>query len=152
MKIRKATKRDVNKISRLILNTLNKINSKEYKEKQLKIEKESHKVKELKKEIKEKIFFVLIDDEKIIGTIQLDLKEKAIDRLYLNPKYFGKGFGKKLLVYAEDYAKKKKINKIKLYPTDYALKFYKKSGYKIIRKFIGTKNGGYPVIEMEKKL
>ncbi len=152
MRIRKAKKEDVSTVSKLILNTLEKVNSKDYKKRQLEIEKKCHTIKELNKEIKEKMFFVLLDKEKIIGVIQLDLTEKAVDRLFLHPKYLGKGLGKKLLTHVESYAKKKGIRKLKLYPTDYALSFYKKADYKIIRRFIGTKNGGYPVIEMEKKL
>jgi len=152
MKIRKAKKEDLSEISKLILNTLNKINAKEYEKKQFEIERKNHYVKELKKELEEKIFFVLIDKEKIIGVIQLDLKEKSIDRLFLNPKYIGRGLGKKLMIYAENYAKKKGIKKIILYPTDFALEFYKKAGYKITREFMGTRNGGYPVTEMEKIL
>ncbi len=152
MKICKAKEEDIQKISRLILNTLDRINSKDYKKRQLAIERKCHFVKELRKEIKKKIFFVILDGSLIIGVIQLDLDEKAIDRLFLRPKYLGKGLGRKLLIYAEDYAKKSGIRKIKLYPTEYALSFYKKAGYKIVRRFIGTKNGGYPVIEMEKRI
>lgn len=152
MKIRKAKKEDVPSISKLILNTLDKVNSKDYKKRQLEVERRCHTIKELNKEIKEKTFFVLIDKERIIGVIQLDLKGKAIDRLFLNPKYIGKGLGKKLIIYAENYAKKKGTKKIILYPTDFALEFYKKAGYKITKEFMGTRNGGYPVTEMEKKI
>jgi len=152
MNICKATKKDVRNISKLIINTLDKINAKHYKKRQLEIEKKCHTIEELEKEIKKKIFFVLVDKDKIVGIIQLDLKEKTIDRLFLNPKYIGKGLGEKLMIYAENYAKRKGVKKIILYPTDYALKFYKKRGYKIAREFIGTRNGGYPVIEMEKSL
>ena len=152
MRIRKAKKEDIPSISKLIINTLEKVNAKEYKKRQLEIEKKCHSIVELNKEIKEKIFFILIDKEKIVGVIQLDLNEKAIDRLFLNPRYIGKGLGKRLMIYAENYAKKKGIKKIILYPTEFALEFYKKAGYKITREFMGTRNGGYPVTEMEKKL
>ena len=152
MIIRRAASSDSAKISKLILNTLNKVNSKDYAKRQLDIEKKNHSISEIKKELKKKIFFVLLDKEQIVGVVQLDLKEKAIDRLFLNQKYLKKGLGKKLLSHAEDYAIKKGAKKILLYPTDYALKFYKKMGYKVIREFIGTRNGGYPVIEMQKML
>ena len=152
MKIRKATNKDAAKISKLILNTLNKVNSKDYTKRQLAIEKKNHTASKIKRELKKKIFFVLLDKKQIVGVVQLDLKEKAIDRLFLNQKYLKKGFGIKLMNHVENYAIKRKIRKFMLYPTDYALKFYKKMGYKIVRKFIGTRNGGYPVIEMQKTL
>jgi len=152
MKIRKARKEEIPVISKLILNTLDNINAKDYKKRQLEFEKKCHTIQELKKEFEKKIFFILEENKKIIGVVQLDLNEKSVDRLFLIPKYFGKGYGKRLMDFAEDYAKKKGIKKIILYPTDYALNFYKKVGYKIVKEFIGTKNGGYPVIEMEKKL
>jgi N-acetylglutamate synthase-like GNAT family acetyltransferase len=152
MKIRKAKKEDIPKISKLILNTLDKINSKDYKKRQLKIEKKCHWIRNLRKEFNDKNFFVLVNNQEIIGVIELNPKEKEIDRLFLKPNYLGKGFGKKLMGYVEGYAKKKGIKEITLYPTIYALDFYKKAGYKIKKEFIGTRNGGYPVIEMKKKL
>jgi len=150
MRIRKAKKEDIPSISKLILNTVNKINAKDYKKRQLEIEKEQHTIEKLEEEIKINPFFILIDKEKIIGVIQFDLKENRLDRLFLNPKYLGKGLGKKLILYGENYAKKKGIKKVLLYPTDYALEFYKKAGYKILRECVGY--GGYPVYEMEKNL
>ena len=150
MRIRKARKEDITSISKLILNTINKINAKDYKKKQLEIEKKQHSVEKLEEEIKINPFFILTEKEKIIGVIQLDLKEKRLDRLFLNPKYIGKGLGKKLMAYAENYAKKKGIKKITLYPTNYALEFYKKADYKILRECVGY--GGYPVYEMGKIL
>jgi len=152
MIIRKATEKDATKISKLILNTLDKVNSKHYAKRQLIIEKKNHTIIKIKRELKNKIFFVLIDNKEIVGVVQLDLKESAIDRLFLNPKYLKKGFGIKLMSHVENYAIKRGIRKIMLYPTDYALNFYKKIGYKVIREFIGTRNGGYPIIEMQKKL
>ena len=150
MKIRKARVVDIPPISKLILNTIQELNAKDYRKRKLEIEKKQHTIGELKKEIKEKPFFILIDKDKIVGVIKLDLKENRLDRLFLNPQYIGKGFGKKLIIYVENYAKKKGIKKILLYPTDYALEFYKKTGYKITKECIGY--GGYPVYEMEKEL
>lgn len=152
MIIRKATPKDAKEISKLILNTLDKVNSKHYVKRQLAIEKKNHTINNIQKELKKKIFFVLLDKEKIVGVAQLDLKEKAIDRLFLNPKYLKKGLGVLLMKHIENYAIKKGIKRIMLYPTGYALDFYKKMGYKIVREFIGTRNGGYPVTEMQKRL
>ncbi len=152
MRIRKANYNDAAKISKLILNTLDKVNSKDYEKRQLIIEKECHTIDKIRDELRKKIFFVLIDKEEIIGVVQLDLKESSFDRLFLNPKYLGKGLGKKLMMYAENYAKKNSVKNVIIYPTDYAFEFYKKMGYKVTRRFIGTRNGGYPVIEMQKKL
>ena len=94
----------------------------------------------------------MLEGNKIIGASILEVGEKTVDSLYLNPDFIGKGFGKELLSFVEKFAKSKGILRLKLYPTEFALNFYKKMGYKIKRKFIGTQNGGYPVTEMEKRL
>ena len=73
-------------------------------------------------------------------------------RSYLKPSYIGKGIGKELIEFIEKEAKKNKIKELKLYPTKFAISFYKKRGYKITKRFIGTENGGFPVIEMKKRL
>lgn len=152
MQIRKAKKEEAEKISRLIRNTILKVNSKHYPKKQMEFELTCYTASKIKSYFKDKTIFCLLEKEKIIGVSILNFEEKTIESLYLNPKFLGKGLGIKLLLYVENYAKKEGIKKIILYPTDYAYEFYKKAGYKVIRKFLGTKNGGYPVTEMEKKI
>jgi N-acetylglutamate synthase-like GNAT family acetyltransferase len=152
MRIRKARKEEAEKISHLIRNTILKVNSKHYPKKQMEFELTCYTAFKIKSYFKDKTIFCLLEKEEIIGVSILNFEEKTIESLYLNPKFIGKGLGIKLLLYVENYAKKKGIKKIILYPTDYALKFYQKARYKIIRQFIGTKNGGYPVTEMEKRL
>ncbi len=152
MRIRKAKKEEASIISRLIRNTILKINSKHYPKKQMQFELSCYTPSKIRKYFEEKIIFCLCEKDKIIGVSILDFKEKTIESLYLNPKFIGQCLGKKILSFVENYAKKRGIKEIILYPTEYALEFYKKSGYKIIRIFKGTNNGGYPVTEMKKKL
>ncbi len=152
LKIRKATLKDARKISYLIRGTINKINAKGYPKKQLEYELNCYTTLKIKEYIKNNLVFCAVDKEKIIGAIVFNCKEKTLNSLYLKPTYIGKGFGKELMRFIEEQAKKKKIKEIKLYPTKFAQKFYNKLGYKITRRFIGTENGGFPVIEMRKKL
>ena len=152
IRIRKAKIEDTKKISRLIRNTILKINSKHYPQKQMQFELSCYTPSKIKEYLEEKIIFCLLKEDKIIGVSMLNLNDRTIESLYLNPKFIGKGLGKKMLSYLECFAKKKNIDEITLYPTEYALNFYKNAGYKIKRKFKGTSNGGYPVIDMRKKL
>jgi len=152
MKIRKAKPEESKEISKLIRNTILKINSKHYPKKQMDFELSCYTPSKIRSYFTEKIIFCMVENKKIIGVSILNLKGKEVDSLYVNNKFIGKGFGWKLLTYVERYSMKKGIKRIILHPTDYALNFYKKCGYKIKRKFKGTKNGGYPVIEMEKEL
>ena len=54
--------------------------------------------------------FCLIDSNEILGTISL--KENRIIGLFIRSDLIRKGFGKKLLSFIENYAKKKGINKV----------------------------------------
>lgn len=152
MKIQKARKKDARKISYLIRGTINKINAKDYPKKQLEHELSCYTIKRIKEYIKKGVVFCVFSKERLIGAVVLNYKEKTLNSLYLKSKYIGKGIGKRLLEFIEKQAKKKKIKELKLYPTKFAISFYKKQGYKITRRFIGTENGGFPVIEMKKRL
>jgi len=152
MEIRKANKENAKKISMLIRNTIRKINSSHYPKKQMDNELKAYATKKIEKYFDSKLIFIMIDKEEIIGTSILDQKEEALDSLYLSPKYLGKGLGKKLLRFMEELAKKKGIKVLTLYPTEYAMKFYESQGYKKVDEFIGTRNGGFPVIDMKKRL
>ncbi len=144
----KSKKTEYSQISNLILNSIHEVNSRNYQKGQLEIELQQHSTEKIKEEMKDNSFFILVDTDKITRVIQINLKEGKLDRLFLIPQCLGKGFGKKSILSGERYARKKGLKKLSLYPTTYALNFYKKAGYKIIKKCIGY--GGYPVYKMEK--
>jgi N-acetylglutamate synthase-like GNAT family acetyltransferase len=152
MKIRKASKKDSVKISNLIDKSLNEVNSKDYTKKQISILRSKNNPKRVIEKLKERSIFVLEKNNKIIGTVDINLKKRIIGGFYINPKFIGKGLGKKLLDFIENYAKKKRIRKLKLYSTKTALGFYKKYGYKIIKKEKWEPQKGviFPIIIMNK--
>jgi len=138
MKIRKATKKDARKISLMRRETLKKINSKDYPKKIIDILYKKNSVKDILIKMRERTMFCATEKDKILGTI--DLEGNKIGGLYVNPKYIGKGLGKKLLRYLEDYTKKKGLRKLMLYSTLTAEGFYKKQGYKLKKNEIGWKD------------
>jgi N-acetylglutamate synthase-like GNAT family acetyltransferase len=156
IKIRKATMKDATKIANLIkMNLLKaKINKYTLEQKKGIIKKNAEKA--IKERIKKFDVFCAVEDEKIIGTIYLGriyMREYNIGGLYITPSVLNKGLGKKLLNYAENYAKGQRIKKIKLYSLRNAKEFYLKNGYKITKKYFwkvgDTKTKTYG---MEKKL
>ena len=153
IKIRKAKKEDVRKISLLRRKTINKINSKYYPENMIKILVEKNNLKNTFVRIKEEEIFCLLKNKELLGTISF--KKNKISGLYIKPKNIGKGYGKMLMKFIEKYAKEKRIKKLILYPTKNAEKFYLKLGYKksgkISRWDIGN-NKKLNIPEMYKKL
>lgn len=128
--IRKATNKDLKKISEIFRSEYNKppYNYK-WSEKMA--------LKKIKDYFKNNYMFVLKVEKKIIGFIILSTflwsegTRGLIDEVIVSSKHQGKGFGKELLNYAEDFFKKKKARRIVLYSkTSKAFKIYKKKGYK----------------------
>ena len=90
-------------------------------------------------------FFILFDNEKMIGyyKINLNLASSMISskevtymsRLYVLPDYYGKGAGKKLVEHSIDIAKKNKQLGmwLKVWTENHrAIRFYKKQGFEIL--------------------
>jgi|TARA_B100000315_G_scaffold238060_1_gene255476 N-acetylglutamate synthase-like GNAT family acetyltransferase len=152
MNIRKAKLKDAGKISNLIKQTLEKVNSKDYSKKQTKILKDGNSVKEIQRKIKEREVFCIFENESLVGTASFYGKN-TIGGFFVKHTQIGKGVGKKLLKFIENYAKKRSVKKIKLYSTKYALKFYKNNGYKVRKRYSDKiKRISFPVILMEKRL
>jgi len=82
---------------------------------------------------------ILNHDEKIlaVGRIHFLSKNKdaaQIRYMAVDNQYSNKGFGTKMLISLEIYAKKNKIKKIVLNSREHAIGFYLKNGYKKIKK------------------
>jgi len=73
--------------------------------------------------------------------------------MFVNPKYHKRGIGKKLLENIEKIAKKRKIKKLKVGSTIFAERFYKKCGFKRVKKDRWEHKGiKFDVIVMEKSI
>jgi N-acetylglutamate synthase-like GNAT family acetyltransferase len=153
MKIRKATSKDALKISNLKRETFEKINSKDYPKSFVKawIKKQSQ--SHMLEHIKNDNIFCLIEGKKLIGTVGLYNKE-IIGCLYVKYNQIGKGYGRKLMIFIENYSKKKGLKVAGLYPTITAIKFYEKLGYKKTKEYTNWEIGDskFKVYKMEKKI
>ena len=153
MKIRKATPKDAKRISTLRRQTLEKINKNDYPKRALEFLKKKNSPKHVLKSLKKRKFFVLVENNKILGCIEIDLKDYKIGGLYIDYRHLGKGYGWKLMQFIEKYAKSKKIKKVNLHPTKTAYKFYKKLGYKVTKRDIWVGPGfRAKSVTMEKRL
>jgi len=152
MIIRKAKPKDARKISNLRIKTIQKINGRDYNKKQIRILVNKNKPKNIIEKIKNRNMFCLINKNRILGVINLE--ENKIGGLFIRHNCVGKGYGRKLLVFTENYAKKRKINKTKLYSTITAYNFYIKNGYKLKKKGTWSPEKGvkFTTYKMEKNL
>jgi N-acetylglutamate synthase-like GNAT family acetyltransferase len=95
--------------------------------------------------------FCLKKENEIIGCI--DLEKNKIGGLFIKHNHIKKGYGKKLMKFIENYARKKQIKKLSLLSTKYALPFYKKLGYKKKEKVSFIYEGvKFKAQKMEKKV
>ena len=77
--------------------------------------------------------YILLDGEGIIGSVAL--KGEEIDDLIVDKKYQGKGYGKKILIWA---IKHMNASEIILYVAEWnerAIKLYRNNGFEIIERF-----------------
>jgi len=137
VKIRKATKKNFETIARLI----NKEYSKHpYNEPW----KKENAIRTLNYFSKIGSIRVLINVNKIIGFIIFRIENYndrdaiMIEELIVDSDFQGKGFGKKLIEFVEDYARHKKIKKIWLIASRDApaYNFYEKIGYKLCKRIV----------------
>lgn len=155
MEIRKATESDAKEVSELIANTVVEVNSKFYKQDVIDFWLRNNTPEKVKDKINDyhKSPFVLIVDDVIIGYLSVTLDESKIGSLYIKTTALGKGYGKMLLLYAEEFAKSNGVKILELDSSISAVSFYESQGYIVIKKFIkvidGVKN---PKIVMNKVL
>ena len=86
-------------------------------------------------------FWCLFDEDRIIGTVavsELSSESCELKSLYLFEKYQGMGYGKKLLLYAIENARKfgyKKMYLDSLSTSDKAIALYRKAGFKDTERY-----------------
>lgn len=140
MKIRRATKKDINPIRKIALaswlfaykniyktSTIKKMVADYYSDKSF--ENDFEKIK-----IGKSQFIVVTISNKIVGYAQVSKEKKIWDvgRIYVSPKATRKGIGSKLLRNIETFLKSKGVNEYVIYPhikNKIAINFYKKLGF-----------------------
>lgn len=112
-------------------------------------------IESLKDEYEDSSYHLIgVIDNKIIACGRLHFNnayEAQIRYMAIDEHYQRKGIGVKVIELLEAEAKKKQINKIVLNARNHVIEFYKKSGYKAVRKYEGS-DTGIPHTTMEKIL
>jgi putative acetyltransferase len=90
--------------------------------------------------------FCLTDENLVLGFI--GVLDKKVEMLFLDPKYFGQGLGKKLLNYA---VKELKADKLDVNEQNVkALEFYQKFGFRVHERSDKDDQGrNYPLLRMK---
>ena len=140
MKIRKANKKDFKRISEIIKIEYGK---KPYNEKWT----SQTSLKSIIEYSRRAKIFVVLTDINIVGFIILEDyvspsgREGMIDEVVIEKKYQGKGYGKSLIEFAENYFMKKKIKEVTLMSNTKSVAFniYKKRNYKQDKHFVYMK-------------
>lgn len=137
MKIRKATKKDLKKISDIFRKETSK---KPYLQKWT----QKTALEKLKEFLKKDEIYLAVIGKEIVGLIILKIsigengKTAFVDELWLKSGYQGKGIGTALMRYIEDTYKDKRIKSIGLISDKRsgAFRFYKKLKYKIHNQYV----------------
>ena len=112
-------------------------------------------IESLKDEYEDSSYHLIgVIDNKIIACGRLHFNnayEAQIRYMAIDEHYQRKGIGVKVIELLEAEAKKNQINKIVLNARNHVIEFYKKSGYKAVRKYEGS-DTGIPHTTMEKIL
>lgn len=152
MKIRFAQDKDYAAIARLHRQTIRHVNSKDYPEDIIKVWSGRSKAARFRSNANICKRWVAVDKDKITGFCDHKL-DGEFGALYVHKDFIGRGVGSKLYDTAENSMKKLGLNKITLEATLTAKDFYKKLGFKIIKKsFHKIKDKKLPVFLMSKKI
>lgn len=101
----------------------------------------------------EKVRYVAIQDERIVGFGEYNREENEVTGLYVHPDYTGRGIGEKLLEKVEKNAKEQGLEKLTCLSTVTAKDFYQKHGYKVVaEKTHQMEDQNLKVYKMEKEL
>lgn len=143
--IRKSTLKDAKYCSDIVIRVIKKSANIYYKKDQVSAWLKTNTIMQWKNHINNDFVFVKEIEGKIIGLVSF--KDSEIKALYVDSEFIGKGIGKELLTFAE----KKISGKVILTASLNSVDFYKKNGYKPIKKVIVRLKGvELPCIDMEK--
>ena len=149
--IRRATIRDVTKLSYLIKKNALYVEENNYTLNQRKAWADQNKPKDIKEMLKTRIVFCAIENNKLVGTISL--KENLVCGMYVSYSKRGKGVGQKLIGFLEEFAKSNGLKELILTASPNGLGFYKKNGFKAYGEMTHVFDGiEFPEIKMKKQL
>lgn len=152
MYVREFKVSDAAEAARMHRNTIRFVNSKNYPQKQIEVWACRTSAKRFRDSINMFFRFVAVEKGKIVGYADFK-KDGELAGLYVHKNYQGRGVGFLLLKKIEKSARKKYIKKLFCYSTITAKDFYKKHGYRIIKKTkFPIKNQKLTVYKMSKLL
>ncbi|MFT8352132.1 GNAT family N-acetyltransferase [Clostridium saccharoperbutylacetonicum] len=151
MDIRKAIKIDLNNIKNIAHETIQTIYPHYYPNGAVDFFIQHHSAENISADIDSGKVSILEIDKKAVGTVTIN--DIEICRLFVLPHYQGKGYGKALIDFSENYISKNS-KKVQLDASLPAKEIYLKRGYKEIESHsILTQNGDYLYYDvMEKNL
>ncbi|MBP8707726.1 MAG: GNAT family N-acetyltransferase [Caldisericia bacterium] len=120
-------------ITRIHKECIKQINSQYYSNKQIKEWDSLINIKNIEDQLKNTIWIVIKENNKIIGFGQYSLKDKEIYQIQVDPGMQRKGYGRKIYEYIEEDFKRNNINEITLLSTLNAIAFYKSLGFNIVK-------------------
>ena len=152
MYVRKFRISDAVEVARMHRNTIRFVNSKDYTQKQIEVWAGRTSAKRFRDSINMFFRFVAVEKGKIVGYGDFK-KDGELAGLYVHKDYQGQGAGNLLLKKLEESAIQKGIRRFFCCSTITARDFYKKHGYRIVKKTrFSIKNQKLIVYNMEKKL
>lgn len=147
---RRAKIKDAEELSNIRKGVFGNIRGERYNKKLVAVLTKDYSTENIKKKIKKYPTFCLIRGGEIIGSVSLAKSE--IKGVFVKYYYVRQGIGTKLINFIESYAKKQGIKKVHLWSAEKAKGFYKKLGYKLIRKvkqdYKGARNVNYVMEKM----
>ena len=152
MKIRFAQDHDYAAIARLHRQTIRNVNSLDYTPEQIKVWAHRTNAQRFRNSASKCHRWVATINEKIAGFCDISLNNEFWG-LYVHKDFIGQGVGTKLIKIAEQKLQEQGCKKVTLQATITAKEFYKKQGYKIVKKsFHNIDNHHLPIFIMSKIL
>lgn len=150
--IRKYNKKDLERLSFIVCTTIKKSYLKFYPPEAIEYFSELHSKGNMEKDIPKGFTCMLELDGEVIGSGSIVGSE--IKRVFVLPRYQGKGYGKKIMAKIEETALSQGIRKVKLCASLPSKNFYLALGYKIVRftHFLVNNNKKLEYYYMEKDL
>ncbi len=149
MNIKKAVLSDVEIVRTITVQTINSVYPQYYPKGAVDFFLSHHNENNIKSDIEKGIVYVLYDNENAVGTVTI--RDNEICRLFVLPKYQGKGFGGRLL----DFSEKKvaeNYSKIIIDASLPAKPIYLKRGYTFTEYHtIKTENGDFLCYDVMEK-
>lgn len=151
MLIREFKERDAKELSELIIKNLETVNIKDYPQEAINALNPRNLPDKLIQKSKNRVLLIIKEKKHIIGTASL--VENEVKSVFVKTDLHKQGVGKRLMQKIEEIAKEKNIKNLFLFASLTAVKFYKKLGYKVIKKESNVlDNISLSVYRMEKTL